>query len=246
MSVRKCPKCASVWYTELVKCAFCGVEGEEVKGPISPAKLNLAHGSVSPKPQVESTGSEPPPPPAVPEVPRPEPKEAPSDEPAPAQVESPALPPTPPPVKEAPPPIPRAATRPERASTPRLISRSDSATMPAPPIPSAITPLIFAGLGVLACAVLPGITALRHHRVWEILAMLSFAVLSPFAPFGWLAGQRYADQCRVLGFVPAPASRTGKILGMLATFLLVFEVSALSIFVVVQGLSGKVVCPLWK
>jgi len=41
MAVRKCPKCGSVWYTALTKCAFCGVEGEEVKGPISPAKLNL-------------------------------------------------------------------------------------------------------------------------------------------------------------------------------------------------------------
>ena len=29
MSVRKCPKCGAVWHTALLKCAFCGIEGEE-------------------------------------------------------------------------------------------------------------------------------------------------------------------------------------------------------------------------
>ena len=66
------------------------------------------------------------------------------------------------------------------------------------------------------------------------------------APFAWFAGQRYADQCRALGFAPASAANTGKILGMLASFLLVFEISAFSVFVAIQALSGKVVCPLWK
>ncbi|HEV3027598.1 MAG TPA: hypothetical protein VG457_08510, partial [Planctomycetota bacterium] len=47
VGVRKCPKCGSVWYTALPKCAFCGVEGEEVKGPIPPSKLNMGRGGVA-------------------------------------------------------------------------------------------------------------------------------------------------------------------------------------------------------
>ena len=53
MGVRKCPKCGSVWYTALTKCAFCGVEGDEVKGPISPAKLNLGKRGVESGPPSE-------------------------------------------------------------------------------------------------------------------------------------------------------------------------------------------------
>ncbi len=238
MAVRKCPKCGSVWYTALTNCAFCGVEGEEVKGPISPAKLNLAHGSVSAGPPPES--KEPPPvvPPETP-APAPEPKEIPAAAAAPARVEVPA----PPPAPEKPAPLPEAAPRPERV---RLVPKVDAPTAPAPRIPSAIVPIVFAGLGIVACAILPLVAALLRDRVTEILALLAFAILSPFAPFAWLAGQRYADQCRALGFAPAAAAHTGKILGMLASFILVFEISALAIFVVVQGLSGKAVCPLWK
>jgi len=98
----------------------------------------------------------------------------------------------------------------------------------------------------VACALLPLISVFRHDRVLEILALLGWAILAPFAPFGWFAGQRYADQCRALGFSPATAAQSGKVLGTLATFILVFEVSALAILIVVQGLSGKFSCPLWK
>ncbi|MBI3856441.1 MAG: hypothetical protein HY293_12210, partial [Planctomycetes bacterium] len=66
MGVRKCPKCGSVWYTALVNCAFCGVEGEEVKGPISPAKLNLSHGGVSTAPPPATPAAEAAPPPEPP------------------------------------------------------------------------------------------------------------------------------------------------------------------------------------
>jgi hypothetical protein len=118
--------------------------------------------------------------------------------------------------------------------------------VPAPQIPSATVPLVFGGLGALACAMLPLIATLRHDRVQEILALLAFAILAPFAPFAWFSGQRYVDRCLAQGFAPASAARSGKVLGMLASFLLVFEFSALSIFIVVQGLSGKLVCPLWK
>jgi hypothetical protein len=233
MPVRKCPKCGSVWYTALTNCAFCGVEGEEVKGPISPAKLNISHGGVSSGPPPES--KEPAAPAAVETpAPPPEPKETPVVEAAPPRVEAPA------PLPEKPPP------RPERVPASRLVPRVEPATAPAPRIPSAIVPVVFGGLGILACAMLPLTAALLRDRVTEILALLAFAILSPFAPFAWMAGQRYTDQCRALGFAPASAAQTGKILGMLASFMLVFEISALSIFVVVQGLSGKAICPLWK
>jgi len=255
MAVRKCPKCGSVWYTALVNCAFCGVEGEEVKGPISPAKLNLAHGGVSSGPPAGSKESgvpvqnQPPPP-------LPEPKEASPAEAAPTRVENPApspipmnLPPipetAPPPIPAKPSPIPEPVLRPGRAPVLRPVSLLEPAA-PAPRIPSAIVPVVFAGLGIVAGAILPLMGALRHLRIAELLALLGFAILSPFAPFAWFAGQRYADQCRVLGFAPASAARTGRILGLLASFLLVFEISALAIIVVVQGLSGKLACPLWK
>jgi hypothetical protein len=241
MPVRKCPKCGSVWYTALTKCAFCGVEGEEVKGPISPAKLNLAHGSVAsgPPPEAKEAAA-----PAAPETPPtiPEAKESPVVEAPPVRVEAPA----PVPAPEKPLSLREPPPRPERAPAPRLVPRIDAEASPAPRIPSSLVPVVFGGLGVLACAILPLIAALLRERVTEILALLAFAILSPFAPFAWLAGQRYADQCRALGFSPAAAAHTGKILGMLGSFILVFEISALSIFVVVQGLSGKAVCPIWK
>jgi len=241
MPVRKCPKCGSIWYTELLKCAFCGVDGEEVKGPISPAKLNLGKGGVSagPAPEPKETAAvavaEATPPPQPAPVPRP----APAVEAEPVKIEAPPPPPMPekPPVVAAPPP------RPERVLQPRP---EPAAAAPAPRIPSAIVPVVFAALGLVACAILPLMGALRHNRAAEILALLAFAVLSPFAPFAWFAGQRYADQCRALGFAPASAAHTGKGLGTLATFLLVLEISALAVFIVVQALSGKVVCPLWK
>jgi hypothetical protein len=235
-----------VWYTALVSCAFCGVEGEEVKGPVSPAKLNLAHGGVASGPPPESKASEPP---AAPIPPASEPKPAPPADAAPAKVEAsapPAAPEKPPPVSEAPQPERAAPPRPATGRLAAVLPLPSDATAPAPRIPSAVVPLVFAGLGTLACAILPGTAILRHDRVAEILALLSFAVLSPFAPFAWLAGQRYSDRCRALGFAPASAARTGKILGVLASFLLVFEISALSVWIAVQGLSGKVVCPLWK
>lgn len=233
MGVRKCPKCGSVWYTALVNCAFCGVEGEEVKGPISPAKLNLGRRGVetadavpAEAPKVEA----PPPPPPAPE---------PAKEVA---VEAPKPEPPPPPKIEAPAPekAPEPPSKPER--TPAL----RPAVAPAPRIPSSTVPLVFGVLGLVAGVLLPLTTAVRHDKVLVTLSLLAWAILAPFAPFGWLTAQRYLDQCRALGFTPAPAAQTGKVLGLLASFLSVFEFSALAVFVAVQILSGKVVCPLWK
>jgi len=228
--VRKCPKCGSVWYTELPKCAFCGVEGEEVKGPISPAKLNISHGGVSaaPKPGEESSVVV-------------KPDESPAPAPAPAAVEKPPAPPP-----EPPPPPPKAEPAPLPPPMRPVAKPAPVATAPAPQIPSATVPLVFGALGFVACLLLPGIGALSHDRVFVILSLLAWAILAPFAPFAWFTGQRYLDQCRSLGFVPVPSAATGKTIGKVATFLIVFEFSAIAVVVAVQSLSGKIVCPLWK
>jgi hypothetical protein len=153
--------------------------------------------------------------------------------------------PAPPSIPAKPSPLPEPVLRPARAPALRPVIPLEPAA-PAPRIPSAIVPVVFAGLGIVAGAILPLMGVLRYHRIADLLALLGFAILSPFAPFAWFAGQRYADQCRILGFAPATAARTGRILGLLGSFLLVFEISALAILVVVQGLSGKLDCPLWK
>jgi hypothetical protein len=247
MAVRKCPKCGSVWYTDLTKCAFCGVDGEEVKGPISPAKLNISHGGVSAAPK--SGGEES----SV--VVKPDEERTPAA--AVAVEKPPPPPPPPPPVVQAPPPMPEPppklepapepVRRPERTPALRPVAKAEPvATAAAPQIPSATVPLVFGALGVVACFLLPAIGPLSSDRVLVILSLLAWSILAPFAPFAWFTGQRYLDQCRALGFVPASSAATGMTLGKVATFLIVFEFSALSIFVAVQSLSGKLVCPLWK
>ncbi|HVR85098.1 MAG TPA: hypothetical protein VMU54_12350 [Planctomycetota bacterium] len=116
----------------------------------------------------------------------------------------------------------------------------------APQIPSAMVPLVFGILGALACVGLPLLAPLRHDRVLGVLALLSWAVTAPFGPFAWFTGQRYADRCHALGYRPAALAGTGKFLGMLTSFLLTLEFSALSIFIAVHILSGRGPEQLWK
>jgi len=247
MGVRKCPKCGSVWYTALVRCAFCGVEGEEVQGPVSPAKLNLGMRGVEsgPSPAESAPAAEAKEPAEPPKAAAPEPpKEVPADppKPEPPKIETPApekAPEPPPPVPPPPPP------KPERPAL-RPAARAEAPSAAAPRIPSSTVPLVFGVLGLVAGILLPLTTMVRNDKVLVTLSLLAWAILAPFAPFGWMSAQRYVDQCRSLGFVPASAAQTGKVLGMLATFLVVFEFSALAVFIAVQILSGKVVCPLWK
>jgi hypothetical protein len=237
-----------VWYTALVRCAFCGVEGEEVQGPISPAKLNLGKRGVESAPSSAAPAEVPPPaepPKAEAPAPAPEPpKEIPVDPPKPEpppKIETPAAEKAP----EPPPPVPPPPPKPERPAL-RPAARVDPPAAPAPRIPSSTVPLVFGVLGLVAGILLPLSTMVRHDKVLVTLSLLAWAILAPFAPFGWMSAQRYVDQCRSLGFVPASEARTGKVLGMLACFLIVFEFSALAVFVAVQILSGKLVCPLWK
>lgn len=270
VGVRKCPKCGSVWYTALPKCAFCGVEGEELKGPIPPSKLALGRGGVSTLPVPKETASEPPAPPEA--KPVPPPAENPAVEAAPAPTEKlkekdepttlltpPPLPPaeasTPSPAgpaPAAPPSPPPAAPAPERAAISsgvaarkplvRLEPKKEDPTGAAPlapKIPSATVPLVFGLLGLVACLGMILLVQVRHDRVLGVLVLLGWAVLAPFGPFAWFAGQRHLDRCRELGFRAAATACAGKILGMAAVFLLTFELSALAIYMAVQLLSGK-------
>ena len=253
MGVRRCPKCGSVWYSALVNCAFCGIEGEEVKGPISPAKLNLGRKGIEAGPAPGPNASdrdapagskEPADPPKV-EAPPPPAPEPPKEVP----IEPPKLELPPPKIEEPPPerrPEPPPAPRPERIPVPRPAVARMEVAAPAPQIPSATVPLVFGCLGLVAGFLLPLTALVRHDKVMTTFALLAWAILETFAPFAWFTAQRYADQCRALGFSPAPAAHTGKVLGMAACFMIVFEFSALAVFVVFQILSGKVVCPLWK
>jgi hypothetical protein len=126
------------------------------------------------------------------------------------------------------------------------LDATDPPSVPAPRIPSSTVPLVFGCLGIVAGVLLPLTSLIRHDKIQVTFALLAWAILAPFAPFAWFSAQRYADQCRALGFSPAPSAHTGKQLGMVACFLIVFEFSALAVFVVVQILAGKITCPLWK
>ncbi|HLF92066.1 MAG TPA: hypothetical protein VJB14_01280, partial [Planctomycetota bacterium] len=132
MLARKCPKCSAVWYTALLKCAFCGIEGEE---------------------QVSSTHTGRLPEKAVPEA-QPEPEKKAADV---AVAEATPIPPThtdpePTPVApvkvEAPPaPAPVFAPAPVAALVPLdpAEKRPDPATLPpAPHVPSAKVPVVLA------------------------------------------------------------------------------------------------------
>ena len=288
MGVRKCPKCGSMWYTALPKCAFCGVEGEEVKGPISPAKLNLGKRGVESGPPSGHSASdrdlaspssakasedisadakvavaEPPeakeaPEPAKAEAPPPEPPKeavpeppAPRPEPPPVRLEPPAprpepAPPPPRPERHAPSFAPSRENTSEGKPRPAAARMDPPPTVPAPRIPSATVPMVFGWLGLIAGVLLPLTMLVRHDKIQVTLALLAWAILAPFAPSAWFSAQRYVDECRSLGFMPAPGAQTGKVLGMLATSLIVLEFSALAIFVAFQILQGKVTCPLWK
>jgi hypothetical protein len=144
-------------------------------------------------------------------------------------------------------PEPLPPARPERIAPPRLAAAARvEVTAPAPAIPSAMVPLVFGVLGLIAALLLPLTWLVQQDKIKVTFAVLAWALLAPLSPFAWLTAERYADKCRALGFAPAPSASTGKILGMVACFLTVFEFSGLAVFIVVQIIAGKITCPLWK
>jgi hypothetical protein len=232
MSVKKCPKCGSVWYSALPKCAFCGVEGEEQVVPILTGKVHGERASeakpqLAPAPEeapvavaeatpVPPTHADPVPPPRVPETP-PEMKAEPAPE---GKEEAPRL------------PAPAAEATPEPA-------RPAPPLPPAPHLPSATVPVVFGWLGIAAFLLVPLAIYAHDHRVVGILALLAYGVVAPFAPFAWWSGRRYEDRCRAMGFQPARAGRTGRLLGTLGTFVLVAQAALLALLAAVLHLAGR-------
>lgn len=206
MAVRKCPKCGATWHTDLLKCAFCGIEGEEQAPPASYPKL---------------IGGE------KPESP-PEPSPAP---PASPPAEPPAPPPKaePPPAVELPPPPPRKPEpSPAETTQPGLPRVRVPAQPPAPSLPSATVPLVLALLGFAGAAVLPWAVFWASGRTAVVLGFLAGSILTPFGPAAWWAGLHYEHRCARLGFAPGAIGRTGRFLGMLATTALALEGSLLA------------------
>jgi len=233
MLARKCPKCGAVWYTPLPKCAFCGVEGEEQPSSTHTGRL--------PEKPAPAPAADPAPPEAAVPVPEAAPAPAPDPEPAPAAEEKPTVEPAPTPIPE---PVPVAAesapppaARPEPGLTPLEPEerRPDPSTLPpAPKIPSAKVPVIFALLGFAAFALVPVEVFVPLGRLVGIMVLLAAAVLIPFAPFAWGLGRRYEDRCIDLGFKPAATGRTGRLLGMIVTVLLALEASALAVLLALR------------
>ncbi len=224
MLARKCPKCSAVWYTALLKCAFCGIEGEEQASSTHTGRLP-EKAVPEAQPELEKRGADV----AVAEA-----------TPVPATHADPE--PTPvPPVKIEAPPAPVPVFAPVAALVPLdpAEKRPDPATLPpAPHVPSATMPVVFALLGLAACALLPVAAFLTLHRIATIFAYLAGATLLPFAPLAWFAGRRYEDRCIDLGFKPAASGRNGRILGMAVTILIALEGSVLAFVAAIRLISA--------
>jgi hypothetical protein len=233
MLARKCPKCNAVWYTALPKCAFCGVEGVEQASsthtgrlpekPVpaaqpapAPVEAAVAVAEATPVPPTSAEAAK-----AVEEKPAPGPVSA-AAEPAPVLEAKPAA------AEIVVAPVPRPEPGLSRLSPGE--ERPDPSTLPpAPRVPSAKAPVIFALLGLAACALLPVVILLQLNRIADIMALLAVAILLPFAPLAWSLGRRYEDRCIDLGFRPAASGRTGRLLGMAVTFLLAAVASGLAV-----------------
>ena len=214
MPAKKCPKCGAAWYTDLLKCAFCGVEGVEQVLPDSVGHV-MDRGKTASEPAAPPPPVPVEPPPATPVEPPP------ADIPA-EKLPTPVLPAAPPP-KEAPvaspaPALPAAAP----SKGPPLV-----APTPAPDLPSAKVPLAFGALGLAAAALLATTAFSSWPRVPSGLACLAAAILLPFAPLAWWTGLGYERRCEALGFRPAASGRIGRLVGLTVTLLLAFEGSAL-------------------
>lgn len=105
----------------------------------------------------------------------------------------------------------------------------------APPI----APYLLGTVAVFACGVLPAAVQGEGSRTLAFVGLLLSAACALLAPVAWYATRRFEARCRSLGRTPPPAARVGKVLGILGTFLTVFEVVAFAILVLTLGGPGK-------
>ena len=248
--VKKCPKCGAVWYSELPKCAFCGVEAE--LQPMSTHTGRLPEKPVpaaEPKPerpvlQTAVAEATPIPPTSADATP---PVEKIKEKPVPLPVAEVAQPaPLPAPVQEAKPAVPEKAAAPAAPPVPGLTPlapgerKPNRATLPpAPRVPSSKLPVLLALLGVLACIVLPMAVFMELGRILSIMAYLAGSLLLPLAPISWYLGRRYEDRCIDLGYKPANFGKVGRVMGMTVTILISLEGSVLAFLAALRLISGK-------
>lgn len=140
---------------------------------------------------------------------------------------------------EAPPSAPVPAPPPAEPAGHKTEKIETSPPAPlGPQIPSSTLPFVFSLLGIAACLALPLAVHFQEHRVLGILGPLAAGLLAPFAPFAWLCGLRHESGCRVLNLIPSALARTGHLLGAIATFVLVFNISMIAIIAVILRLSA--------
>jgi hypothetical protein len=229
--VKKCPTCGSVWYSALPKCAFCGVEGVEQEMAVLTGKV---HGE-------RSTEAAPKPEPKEPEVAVAEATPVPptsADAPAPAAEVKPET------AQKKTEPIALVRDVPQGKTEPVPVVRDEPAAprpplTPAPQLPSAAVPLVFGWIGVGAFLLLLACLYAEENRVIGSVGYIAYAVLAPFAPFAWLLGQRYVDACDEMGFEPAGQARLGRILGIIGTFVLIFQAAVAALLVAVLRIAQK-------
>jgi hypothetical protein len=121
------------------------------------------------------------------------------------------------------------AEAPARASGPSAdAARVAPARWDVPPL----LPLVL-GLAALAvCGILPPAVRMSGQQT---LALLACGLLAPLPPLAWIVGLKYEGRCRERGLAPDGMATAGKILGVVATVLLVFEFAVFAILVIVHG-----------
>ncbi len=233
--IKKCPKCGSIWYSALPKCAFCGEDGVEQEMAILTGKV---HGE-------RAIEAAPKPAPAVVEV---------------SEVAVAEATPVPPTRADVPAPeaTPAAAEAGQRKTEPITVlnqeappqtktepvplvkeARPGAPLAPAPHLPSSTVPFAFGWIGVAAFLLLLACVYAEENRLVGTVGYIAFALLAPFAPFAWFLGQRYADACDELGCAPALQARLGRILGIIGTFVLIFQAAVAALLVAVLRIAQK-------
>jgi hypothetical protein len=212
---KKCVSCGTMWSSALPNCPFCGGEASAEPAPKEVALL----AGLPPRPEDKREDPDDTPRAPIPKVDAP-----PSGRSLPSASEGP--------------PEPTPADPPGH-KTEKIETPPPPAPVPlGPQVGSSNVPFVFGLLGLAACLALPLAVHFQEHRVLGILGPLAAGILSPFAPFAWLAGLRHEDRCRDLNLIPSGRARAGRMLGAIATFVLVFNITMLSVIAVVLRLSS--------
>ena len=215
MPQKKCKECGSVWTSGASKCAFCGGEGEDLPehdGPKIPAGSAEAL-----KVKERET-----------EARKKEEEEARKKEKVLASVSRPTPPPSPTPTSV--PPAPE--TRPEPTPEP--------AKPKEPTGPTVKVPLILGILSILSVVLPPLIAVYLAESTFGAIGFLFCGLFAICAPIAVLLARRYEKQCKDQSVDPSRWVGLARGLGRAASFLIIFEFSALLILIAI----GKITISL--